>query len=626
MRKPSFVSELERRNVIRATVLYAGAVWALAQGIAQLGPSVGLPDWTTRWFLVASLIGLPFWLAFAWFHDFTPDRLKRDGYFDAGDPTSRSYRRTLDAWIIGVLAIAVVLLLTDRFALHDKRSVAVALDKSIAVLPLINESADPEQDYFSDGLSEELISAIAQVHAIKVIGRNSSFQFRGRQQDDTASIGSKLGVATLLEGTVRRQGDQVRIVASLINAADGSALWSQTYARELKDVFAVQSDIATSVAGALKTALLGKTIESPDQPPGGNLDAYNALLQGRFHAERRNREDYFTATDFYRQAISLDPEYAMAYARLAIAQQWFIDWVATADERRTVSMQARANARRATELAPQSAVALGALGINQAWSDFDFRSAKTTLEKAIALEPKNAETLYQLADVTACLGRLDEAVAMMRKVLAMEPLNASFHFYIGQFLLAAVMPEKAAVEIRRAIALQPDAAGSRAYLAIALLQLGQTEQALQMANDEPDAANRRWALSTVHFATGETTQGQATLDDMIRLDVDYAPSSIAAVYVFIGSNDNAFAMLDHAVDMRDPGVASIYEQPFLIPKLRGDPRLEVLLKKLGLPEPASLNDVSSAPEGGIDGATGQSPSVTTSRSGHGVREKVVSER
>ncbi|OOG53832.1 hypothetical protein B0E47_11515 [Rhodanobacter sp. B05] len=608
MSKPSFFAELKRRNVLRAGVLYAGAVWALAQGIAQLGPSVGAPDWVTRWFLIAAVIGFPFWLAFAWFYEFTPTGLQRESEIAPDDAIAHASGRKLDKWIIAVLTLAVILLLTDRFAPH--RDADATLDKSVAVLPLVNESGDPQQDYFSDGLSEELISAIAQVHAIKVIGRNSSFQFRGKQQDDTAAIGAKLGVATLLEGTVRKQGNQVRIVASLIKASDGSTLWSQTYERELKDVFAVQSDIATSVAGALRITLLGQTIEATDKPPSGNLDAYDALLQGRKYAERRNRADYLKAVSYYQQAIRLDPDYAVAYARLAITQQWFNDWAATGDERALVSAQARANAHKAIELAPNSAVALGALGINQAWSDFDYPSAEATLKKAVALDPSNPETLYQLADVTACLGRLDEGIAMMRRVLTMEPLNASFHFYTGQFLLAAGKLDAAAAEMRRAVALQPDAEAFHAYLAIAQLQRGQTAQALRTANDEPTPVGRRWALSTIHFAQGDAAQGQAELDDMLRLDADLAPTSIAMVYASIGSKDKAFAVLDHALAIRDSGVASIYEQPYLIPKLRGDPRLAILLKKLGLPNPAPVPALPAMPD-----AAAVSSSVNATSSG-----------
>lgn len=262
--------------------------------------------------------------------------------------------------------------------------------------------------------------------------------------------------------------------------------------------------------------------------------------------------------------------------------------MATADERKIANAQARANADKAIELAPRSAIALGALGINQAWSDFDYPSAEATLKKAVALDPSNAETLYQLADVTACLGRLDEGIAMMRRVLVMEPLNASFHFYIGEFLLAAHKPDAAVAELNRAIGLQPGAAGFHAYLAIALLQLGQSDQALHTANDEPEPANRRWALSTIHFARGETAQGQAVLDDMIRLDEGSGAVNIAMVYAFLGSKDKAFAMLDRGLEIRDSGVASIYEQPYLIPGLRDDPRLAQFLRKLGLPTPAEV--------------------------------------
>jgi len=592
----SFLAELQRRNVLRAGVLYAGAVWALAQGLAQLLPLFGDYEWIARWFVIAGVVGFPFWVAFAWFYEFTPQGLKRESEIAPNDSIAQSTGRKLDNWIIAVLIVAVVLLLTNTFVWRRGAGLSgntgagapgIPL-KSIAVLPLLNESGDASQDYFSDGLSEELISALGQVRELKVIGRNSSFRFRGTQQDDTAGIGAKLGVATLLEGTVRKQGNQVRIVASLIKASDGSQLWSQTYERQLKDVFAVQSDIATSVATALKANVFGAAVGATDKPPSGNLAAYDAMLRGRYYADRRTRADYVKAVGYYQQAIKLDPNYALAYARLAIAQQWFNDWETTTEERKVVSAQARANARKAIALAPDSALALGALGINQAWSDFDYVDAEATLKKAVALDPANPETLYQLADVTACLGRLDEAVGMMRKVLALEPLNASFHFYTGQFLLAQGKPDAARIELERAIELQPSAEIFRAYLAIAYLQLGQADKALRTAQAEPQAANRRWALSIVQFARGDTAQGQAQLDAMIRLDADYGPSNVATVYAMRGDADDAFFWLERALRDRDPGVATIYELPYLIARLRDDPRLATLLHKLGLPTPAEL--------------------------------------
>ena len=591
--RTSLFSELKRRNVLRACVLYAGAVWALAQGIAQLGPFFAAPEWTVRWFVIAGAVGFPFWIAFAWFYEFTPKGLKRESEIAADASIVRSTGRAMDKWIIAVLVIAVVLLLTNTFVWRkgeglDGGSVSEAPAKSIAVLPLLNESGDKSQDYFSDGLSEELISALGQVRSLKVIGRNSSFQFRGRAQDDTAGIGAKLGVATLLEGTVRKQGDQVRIVASLIKASDGSQLWSQTYDRQLKDVFAVQSDIASSVANALKARVFGGAVEATDKPPSGNMAAYDAMLQGRYYADRRNRADYFKAVDYYQQAIKLDPDYALAYARLAIAQQWFNDWSANGDERKIVGAQARANARKAVELAPQSAIAWGALGINQAWTDFDYPAAEVTLKKAVALDPSDAETLYQLADVTACLGQLDAAIGTMRKVLVMEPLNASFHFYIGQFLLAAGRYPQAEVELERAIELQPTMEAAHSLLAMVYIHQHRFAEAMARAKAEPQPESRRWALASSYFAEGDVPQGQRQLDEMIRLDPGYGPTYVAMVYAMRGDADDAFVWLDRAIAARDPGVATLYELPWLVPALRKDPRMAALCRKLGLPTPAEV--------------------------------------
>jgi len=591
-------AELTRRNVLRAAVLYIGAVWALAQGIAQLAPSIGAPEWITRWFLVAAAIGFPFWIAFSWYFELTPQGLKLDRDVAPDERATRKTRRSLDLAIVGVLSIAVVLLLADRFVRHPNASDAAVPDKSIAVLPLINESGDPGQDYFSDGLAEELISVLAQVPELKVIGRSSSFRFRGKDQEDTAAIGAKLGVATLLEGTVRKNDRQVRIVASLIRASDGSALWSRTYDRELSDVFAMQAEIARAVAGALQATLLGRSLESSDKPPSGNLDAYEALLHGRSFAARRNRDDYFRAVEFYREAIRLDPLYAMAYARLANAQQWFSDWIATGAERSVTAPEARANAEKALALDPKSAVAMGVLGINEAWSQFDIRKAETTLRAAVALDPGNPEALYQLADVIGCLGRLDESVVMMKKVLAMEPLNAQFHFNMGQFLLGLGRVDEAEAELRQAIDLQPTAAGFRLLLTQAYIKRGRFEEALATAKAEPDDATRRAAMAQAYFAAGNVEAGQPILDEMIRLDADSLPFYIAEVYGIRGDVDATFAWVEKAYAVRDPGVSILYEDPIVAHVLRDDPRFAEFVKKLNLPAPHDVPDpwvVQSAP-------------------------------
>ncbi|HJU26436.1 MAG TPA: hypothetical protein VJ722_07165, partial [Rhodanobacteraceae bacterium] len=324
----SFFAELKRRNVLRAAVLYVGAVWALAQGIAQLGPSFGAPDWTTRAFVIAAAIGFPFWLAFAWIFEFTPQGLRRDGEVAVDPSLVRRTGRRLDFAIIAVLAVAVILLLGNQFVWHKGiaqpplaplGTAATIPQKSVAVLPFANESGRPDQQFFSDGLSEDLITALSQFDGLKVISRNSAFKFRD-SKDDAKTIGGKLGVAHLLEGSVQRAETAVRITATLVNAADGSIVWSQRYDKPYQDLFSLQDEITNSVADALKAKLLnapGAVVQS-DRPPSGNLAAYAAYKHGRAYGELGNEADMRRSIEAFEEAVRLDPRYAAAYARLSL--------------------------------------------------------------------------------------------------------------------------------------------------------------------------------------------------------------------------------------------------------------------------------------------------------------------
>lgn len=494
-------------------------------------------------------------------------------------------------WLIGAAAALVVLggiVLWRNWRPHaEVVAVPMAIApaaRSIAVLPLINESGDPQQDYFSDGLSEELISALTQVHDLKVIGRNSSFQFRGKQQNDNAAIGAKLGVATLLEGTVRKQADRVRIVVELVRISDGSSIWSQTYDRELKDVFAVQSEIATAVAGALKTTMLGKISESTDKPPSGNLEAYNAYLQGKYYATRRNRADYFKSVDAYKEAIRLDPDYALAYARLASAEMFYVTWLANGPaERDQFRTLARINARKAIELNPQLPESQDALGFVQEMADFDIQSAEATYRRAVSLAPTSAEALFHLASVTAMLGHVEDAIPIVRKALASEPLVGDYHFFLGWYLLTLGRLDAAESELRRAIDLQPMAEDFRQFLTMVYVKRGRADQAMTTALAEPKDAARRVALALVYAMRGDRIKADFVLNEMIRLDAEYSPSGIAEVYAYRGDADKAFAWLERAWTIRDPGVMIILFDPLIYPALHNDPRFAVFCRKVGLP-------------------------------------------
>src|SRR5438045_4918937 len=347
-----FFGELKRRNVYQRGVAYAVVAWLLMQVASQIFPFFEIPNWVVRLVILLLVIGFPIALVIAWAFEVTSEGIKRTEAADAAG--LRSHGGT---WIYVVLigaALSVGLFFVGRYIAghatarapseelwRSKQSdVATAgPDKSIAVLPLINESGDPKDEYFSDGLSEYLIAALAQFSGIKVIGRSSSFRFKERHEDPKA-IGQKLGVSTLLEGTVRKQDDRVRIVAELVNAGDGIALWTRTFDRELRDIFTVQQEIARAVAQSLKVTLLGSN-EKSTQMASNSVQAHNAYLQRHFHFQRRNLEDYRKAITYFDQAIQFDPNYALAYAERAEVWTMIGD---PAGERATAHPKARRDA------------------------------------------------------------------------------------------------------------------------------------------------------------------------------------------------------------------------------------------------------------------------------------------
>ena len=286
------------------------------------------------------------------------------------------------------------------------------------MLPLINESGDPKDEYFSDGLSEELIAALAQINGLKVIGRSSSFRFKDRKEEPK-TIGEKLGVTTLLDGTVRKQGDRVRIVAELVNAADGIQLWTQTFDRELKDIFAVQQEIARAVAESLKVTLLGSQDKST-QMATKSVEAHNAYLQGHFHFLRRNIEDYRKAITYFDQAIQFDPDYALVYAERSEAWSLLGD---LAGERPSAYPKARSDAEKAVAIAPELAEAHAALGWVRFLAEWKFAEGFRELKRAKELSPANPTANDLLARVIVYMGRIDEAERQAREAVELDPLS-----------------------------------------------------------------------------------------------------------------------------------------------------------------------------------------------------------
>src|SRR5437870_4355797 len=357
-------------------------------------------------------------------------------------PAAEKPARRNVGWIAAFAVIAILAAgAAYYFTAHRSKGAAIP-EKSIAVLPMVNSTGDPANEYFSDGMSEEFISSLSRLQDLKVVGRTSSFQFKGKM-DDSKTIGEKLGVYYLLEGSVRKSADRVRIAVALVKSGDGANVWSETYDRELKDIFAVQSEIAGAVAKQLKVALLGNNEQAAQlttaaTPSNQNVEAYNALLQGNFYYNRLTAEDTRKAIGYYEEAIRLDPRYALAYAKLSInALNLATGYAGLATKEREESIaKACASAKRALELDPNLAEAHLAQGVILKLVDFNFTAAEPELRRAFELAPQNASVPLNLAALLSELGRLDEAVALLQRAIALEPLRAVSHSNLGLYLTA----------------------------------------------------------------------------------------------------------------------------------------------------------------------------------------------
>src|SRR6184192_3192014 len=523
MKSGNFFGELRRRNVYKVAVAYAVVGWLLIQVATQVFPFLEIPNWAIRLIILAIAIGFPVALIIAWAFELTPEGIRRTEDADAAGQRSRGGIWMALVVIAAALSLGVFFL--GRYTAGNARSQNPALrgsgvasseavtavpEKSVAVLPLLNESGDPKDEYFSDGLSEELIAALAQIRELKVIGRSSSFRFKERKEE-TKTIGEKLGVATLLEGTVRKQGDRVRIVAELINAADGIELWTRTFDHELKDIFAVQQEIAKAVAESLRVTLLGSE-EKSAQMATNSVEAHNAYLQGHFYSVRRNTEDYRKAIDYFDQAIQLDPNYALAYAERS--EVWTVMGDLTG-QRSTAFSKARSDAEKAVAIAPALAEAHAALGWVRAFAEWKFAEGLSELQRAKELSPANPTANDLLARVIVYRGRMEEAERQARQAVELDPLSAATQFTLGRVLFYAGKLDEADAAGRKLAQLQPSASSSHRWKVLAAVQRGDGETALREAQLEPDESVRPFELALAHYIRGDKKAADAALAELI---------------------------------------------------------------------------------------------------------------
>jgi TolB-like protein/Tfp pilus assembly protein PilF len=595
----AFFEELIRRNVWRAAALYAAGAWLLVQVATQVFPFFHIAEWVVRWIVVAAIIGFPFVLVFSWFYDLTPAGFRRDSGVEDAASSVRNVNQKLDRLIIAALALAVVLLLANQFVLHrglPTGSPASTLpDKSIAVLPLVNEGGDASEQYFSDGLSEDLITALSQFAGVRVIGRSSAFQFRD-SKEDSRMIGAKLGVAHLLEGSVRHLDGKVRISAALIRAADGTTLWSQKYDRRYQDLFALQDDITRAVAEELKTTLLraGGIAPQTDRPGSGNLDAYNAYLQGNFRVAGDNEADLRAAIDAYNRAIRIDPGYVQAYAALSVAQNNLASEFLGGAAAREMLGRARTAANAALRLDPNVAASHSALGTLYYYGDLDWNNAEIEFRQALHLAPNDPMSHLHYAWVLATLGRMPEAIEQTRRAIASDTLNSLAQSYLGMYLLEQGQFDEAESVTRKAHDLQPASQYAAAVFVAVRLQTGKIEEARAAVASLPPAPVSRVLHVNVEQAAGNRAEADAGLQLLIEKDSDSAAFQIAQIYAQRGDGDKVFEWLERTWANRDPGVSYLLFDVYLKP-YRSDPRFAAFCRTIGLPLPAGQTNPAVLP-------------------------------
>jgi len=587
----SFLAELKRRNVFRAAAAYVILAWLVLQVSDVVLSNIAAPAWVFRVLLLFLAVGLPFVLFFAWAFELTPEGIRRESEVDRSQSITPHTGKKLDRMIIVVLLLALGYFAYDKFVLSPSSNedtkvqtaaepapaappVAAEPDNSIAVLPFVNISDDAGNEYFSDGLSEELLNLLAKIPELRVAARTSSFSFKG-QQLEIPEIAARLRVAHILEGSVRKAGNQVRITAQLIKADDGFHLWSETYDRTLDNIFVMQDEIAAAVVGALKISLLGAAPVAAEVNP----QAYALFLQARYLFNQRSRENYEKSARAYRQALDLDPDYAAAWAGLAsvTVNQAGYNYI----DLDSGVQQARAAAERAIELDPGLAAAWASLAQIQGFYEFNWNGAYESAQKALQLEPANSEVLAQAARLASSLGKFDQDLAYSAQAVDLDPLNYAALNGLSSAYEQAGRLDEAEKTIRHLLTLNPGFAGAHSTLAYILLRQGKAEQALVESETEREDFWRSLSKAITLHTLGRKAEADAELASFIELNHEFGAYQIAEIHAWRNEPDEAFQWLEKAYQQRDPGLGALLNDTSIM-NLHQDPRWQPLLEKVGL--------------------------------------------
>jgi len=573
-----FFQRLKERKLVQWALAYVAAAFALLQGLDIIAQQFGWPENVRRGSTLALVVGFVVTLVLAWYHG------------------ERGKQRVTGTEVF-VLALLVSLggLLFWRFTNSSPAPGVAPLsaivpnvipEKSIAVLPFENLTDDKNAAYFADGIQDEILTKLASIADLKVISRTSTRRFKSAP-DNVREIAQQLGVAHLLEGSVQKSNDQVRVNVQLINAIKDSHVWAETYDREFKDIFGVEGEIATSIADTLQVKLTGTAKRLLAARPTENAQAHQFYLQGVFYHARGSKEDYRKAIDFYREAVRLDPRYALAWTELSISWMNLSRKFLNGQEAQDAYAQALAAAQSALALDPKLAAAHTARGLVLE-SNFDWKGAEAEFRRAIELAPHDDAPKATLADLMATLGHPEQAVELAREELKSDPLCASCYHWLASYLSALDRLDEAEQAIRKAIELQPGHADFYTQLTVIAIQRGDAKAALDAAQQEVEAGGwQEIALALARQISGDAVAADSALEKLIDSQGNEAGFQIAQVYALRNDPDKVFEWLDRAWANRDPGIGQLLYDPFLM-RYKDDPRFAAFCQKVRLPAPAEL--------------------------------------
>jgi TolB-like protein/Flp pilus assembly protein TadD len=597
------LNELKRRNVLRVGAAYVVGAWLLIQVAETLIPLFGFGDTPTRIVVIMLAIAFVPVLIFAWAFEFTPEGLKKEVEIDRSQPISLHTGKKLDRMIMVVLALALGYFAFDKFVLDPQREAAMqqqtaaqlasatenarkdgrieALvesygEKSIAVLPFQDMSQDKDQEYLSDGIAEELLNLLARVPELRVISRSSAFSYKGKDIK-LAQVAKELNVAHILEGSVRKAGNRVRITVQLVEARSDTNLWSQTYDRTLDDIFQIQDEIGAAVVDGLKITLMGSILTEKNTDP----KVYALYLQGRYLLNQKGEENLKKATSYFNQALEIDPEYAPAWVDISRSYHYQIrSRMLSREKGYALALEA---VERALAINSESAPAWANLAYLKKTYDWDWKGASSAIDKAMELDPRNAQVIGVAASLALNLGQTTVSLELHEQSVVMDPLDLIGLSSLGQdYVLNGRLDE--GIEIfNRIVDLNPDYTAAYPHLGRAYLRKGDIDRALIEFNKHPDWTLNIFDNVRVQFALGNEQAGRALVDEYLATSPHDHPLATAVVYVLRGDNDTAFEWLDIAYQQRDRWLAYILTNSYMI-NLTSDPRYPVFLEKLGFLE------------------------------------------